>query len=107
MKIRIAIFFSLLFVSLLVAPAIISLTDDYSKDIALLLDNNEEEENNGKEESILDTEFKIHSSVFITSILNSKLSINKNICFFTKNYNSANLKITTPPPKTYKLIHRI
>lgn len=98
MKIRIAIFFSLLFVSLLVAPTIISLTD-YSKDIALLLDNNEEEENNGKEESILDTEFKIHSSVFITSILNSELSINKNICFFTKNYNSANLKITTPPPK--------
>ncbi|WP_299670459.1 hypothetical protein [uncultured Polaribacter sp.] len=98
MKVKIAIFFSILFVSLLATPTIISLTD-YSQEIAFFLDINEEEENKGKEESKIDSELKIHSSTFITSFLSNDSQMNKNIRFHSKNYVSEYLKITTPPPK--------
>ena len=98
MKTRIAIFFSILFVSLLVAPSIISLTDA-SLDIAFFLDiNEEEEENKGKEESKVDSKLKIYPTTFAASFLSSHIQITKNIRFLSKNYVSQTPKITTPPP---------
>ena len=99
MKTRIAIFFSILFVGLLVAPSIISLTDA-SVDIAFFLDiNEEEEENKGKEENKVDSKLKIHPNTFAVSFLTSHIQITKNVRFLSKNYVSQTPKITTPPPK--------
>jgi hypothetical protein len=65
LKTRIAIFFSILFLSLLVAPSIISLNED-SIDISFFLDiNEEEEENKGKEESKVDSKLKIYPTTFV------------------------------------------
>jgi hypothetical protein len=99
LKTRIAIFFSILFVSLLVAPGIISLTDA-SPDIAFFLDiNEEEEENKGKEESKVDSKLKIYPTTFAASFLSSHVQITKNVRFLSKNYVSQTPKVTTPPPK--------
>ena len=99
MKVRIAIFFTLLFAVLLTAPAVISLTD-VSKDIAFFLDINEEEgENKGKEESKADSKLKIYPNTFTASFLSSYIEITKNIRFQSKNYVSHCPKIVTPPPK--------
>lgn len=99
MKTRIAIFFSILFLSLLVAPSIISLNED-SIDISFFLDiNEEEEENKGKEESKVDSKLKIYPTTFAASFLSSNIQITKNIRFLSKNYVSRTPKIATPPPK--------
>jgi hypothetical protein len=97
LKTRIAIFFSILFLSLLVAPSIISLNED-SIDISFFLDiNEEEEENKGKEESKVDSKLKIYPTTFAASFLS--IQITKNIRFLSKNYVSRTPKIATPPPK--------
>jgi hypothetical protein len=99
LKTRIAIFFSILFLSLLVAPSIISLNED-SIDISFFLDiNEEEEENKGKEESKVDSKLKIYPTTFAASFLSSNFQITKNIRFLSKNYVSRTPKIATPPPK--------
>jgi hypothetical protein len=99
LKTRIAIFFSILFLSLLVAPSIISLNED-SIDISFFLDiNEEEEENKGKEESKVDSKLKIYPTTFAASFLSSNIQITKNIRFLSKNYVSRTPKIATPPPK--------
>jgi hypothetical protein len=99
LKTRIAIFFSILFLSVLVAPSILSL-NGASIDIALFLDiNEEEEENKGKEESKVDSKLKIYPTPFAASFLSSNFQITKNIRFLSKNYASRTPKIATPPPK--------
>lgn len=99
MKVRIAIFFTLLFAVLLTTPAVISLTD-VSKDIAFFLDMNEEEgENKGKEELKVDSKLKIYPNTFTASFLSSYIEITKNVRFQSKNYVSHCPKIATPPPK--------
>lgn len=98
MNVRIAIFFSILFVILLTAPTVITLTDA-SQDIAFFFDiNDEEEENKGKEESKVDSKLKIYPTTFAASFLSSHIQITKNIRFLSKNYVSQTPKITTPPP---------
>ena len=98
-NVKIAIFFSILFMSLLVAPTVITLTDT-SQDIAFFFDiNEEEEENKGKEESKVDSKLKIYSSTFSASFLSSHVQITKNVRFLSKNYVSQTPKITTPPPE--------
>jgi len=99
-NVRIAIFFSVLFISLLAAPTVITLTDA-SQDIAFFFDiNEEEEENKGKEESKVDSKLKIYPSTFATSFLSSHIQITKNVRFLSKNYVSHTPKITTPPPES-------
>mgnify|MGYP006104507571 FL=1 len=98
MNVRIAIFFSILFMILLTAPTVITLTDA-SQDIAFFFDiNEEEEENKGKEESKVDSKLKIYPTTFAASFLSSHIQITKNIRFLSKNYVSQTPKITTPPP---------
>jgi len=98
-NVRIAIFFSVLFMSLLAAPTVITLTDA-SQDIAFFFDiNEEEEENKGKEESKVDSKLKIYPSPFTASFLSSHIQITKNVRFLSKNYVSQTPKITTPPPE--------
>ena len=99
MNARIAVFFSILFMSLLVAPTVITLTDA-SQDIAFFFDiNEEEEENKGKEESKVDSKLKIYPTTFVASFLSSHVQIIKNVRFLSKNYVSQTPKITTPPPE--------
>ena len=99
MNVRIAIFFSILFMILLTAPTVITLTDA-SQDIAFFFDiNEEEEENKGKEESKVDSKLKIYPTTFAASFLSSHIQITKNIRFLSKNYVSQTPKITTPPPE--------
>lgn len=98
MNVRIAIFFSILFMILLTVPTVITLTDA-SQDIAFFFDiNEEEEENKGKEESKVDSKLKIYPTTFAASFLSSHIQITKNIRFLSKNYVSQTPKITTPPP---------
>jgi hypothetical protein len=99
LRIKIAIFFSALFISVLTAPALITISDA-SQEIAFLLDiNEEEEENKGKEESKVDSKPKICPHHCTSSILYCSFKIRKNIRFHSKNYTSKYPKVTTPPPK--------
>lgn len=97
MKVKIALFFFIVFASLLIAPTVISLTDS-TKDIAFFIDMNEEEENKGKE-SVIYSELKIQpleeGNYFIFNGIQKK----KNIRFKSKNYTSEFSKNTTPPPE--------
>ncbi|MFT6959098.1 MAG: hypothetical protein ACJA17_000186 [Polaribacter sp.] len=98
MRVKIAIFFSILFISALMVPTLISQTDDF-QEIAILLDMNEEEENKGKEEYKVDSKLKIWPQSFTSSISDNSLEITKNIQFYSKNYISRYPTITTPPPQ--------
>jgi hypothetical protein len=89
----------MLFVGLLAAPTVISLTDE-SQDIAFFLDiNEEEEENKGKEESKVDSKLKVYPTNYASSFLSSYIEITKNVRFLSKNYASHFPNIITPPPK--------
>ena len=59
-RIRIALFFTLLFSVLIISPGVICFIDD-TQNIEFFLDMNEEEENKGKE-SAKNLEIKIHPS---------------------------------------------
>lgn len=99
MRVRIAIFFSILFISLLITPSLILISNP-SQDIAFLIDmNEEEEENKGKEESKVDSKLKIYSPNFISSVLFNGFENKKYIRFNSKNYISKHPKVSTPPPK--------
>jgi hypothetical protein len=99
LKVRIAIFFALLFAVLLSAPTVIILTD-ISQDIAFFLNINEvEEENKGKEASKVDSKLKIYPNTLIAFFLSSDIVTAKNVRLQSKNYVSHCPKIVTPPPK--------
>ena len=99
MKIRIALFFSVLFISILIIPTVILVTDP-SQEISFFLDfNEEEEENKGKEESKTDSELKINTSTYAKPFLSNHFTVLKNIHFYSKMYVSEYPKITTPPPR--------
>lgn len=99
LRVRIAIFFSILFISLVITPTIILISNP-SQDIIFLMDmSEEEEENKGKEESKVDSKLKIYPSNFISSILFSDFENKRNIRFNSKNYISKHPKVSTPPPK--------
>ena len=97
MRVKIALFFTLLFSILLVTPTVISFIDD-TQDIAFLLEMNEEEENKGKE-AAKDLEIKIYSSEHVGFYFLNKIQKKKNVSFWSKNYTSVFPKNTTPPPK--------
>ncbi|WBX73506.1 hypothetical protein PG913_11815 [Tenacibaculum pacificus] len=99
MKVKIALFFSILFMSLIVAPTIITLIDD-NQDISYFFDLTEEEENNTKEGL---KELKIYSNIDV-NIFFKKIKKRKNVIFNSKNYTSLYLKISTPPPELPTLL---
>ncbi|MEX6626948.1 hypothetical protein [Tenacibaculum salmonis] len=99
MKVKIALFFSILFMSLIVAPTIITLIDD-NQDISYFFDLTEEEETN-TEEGL--KELKIYSN-FDVNIFFKKIQKRKNVIFYSKNYTSLYLKISTPPPELPTLL---
>ena len=98
MKIKIAVFFSILFISLLIVPTVVSLVDD-TQDITFFLDINDEEENKGKKsKKEIETELKVQhpdSSLYILDGIQQS----KNIRFYSKIYASEYPKISTPPPE--------
>ena len=96
-QIRIALFFTLLFSSIIITPGIICLVDD-NQDITFFLDMNEEEENKGKE-SEKNLELKIDFSEEFSDYILSGIQKKRNIIFKSKNYTSEYSKITTPPPQ--------
>jgi len=96
-QIRIAIFFTLMFSSVIITPGIISLVDD-NQDITFFLEINEEEENKGTE-SEKNLELKIDFSEEFSDYILSGIQKKKNIIFKSKNYTSEYSKITTPPPE--------
>jgi hypothetical protein len=97
LRVKIALFFTLLFSILLITPSVISLIDD-SQYIAFFLDMNEEEENKGKETS-KDLEIKFHSTESFGTLLLNGIQKKKNVRFGSKNYTSEYPKRTTPPPE--------
>ncbi|WP_439128958.1 hypothetical protein [Polaribacter sp.] len=99
MKTKIAFFFSIIFISLLITPTIISLVDN-SQNIAYFIDiNEEEEENNGKEESKVNTEIKIETTSYCKSFVINNIQKSKKIRFLSKKYTCKYSKIATPPPR--------
>lgn len=98
-RIRIALFFTLLFSVLIISPGVICFIDD-TQNIEFFLDMNEEEENKGKE-SAKNLEIKIHPSEDFSDFILNDIQKKKNIIFKSKNYTSEYSKITTPPPELF------
>ena len=94
MKIKIALFFSILFVGFIAAPTIISLVNE-NQDVSFFLSLNEEEENNVKKNF---KEVKIYPTSYSTTFFKS-IQKRKNIRFTSKNYVCEFPKILTPPPE--------
>lgn len=95
MKIKITLFFSILFIATITAPAIISLVSK-NQDISIFLSLNEEEEVNFEIESFKDVKVCSNSNSLVFLKKNQK---RKTVRFNSKNYSSVFPKITTPPPK--------
>jgi hypothetical protein len=100
LKVKIALFFVLVFSVSLITPVVISLFDD-AQDVAFFLDMNEEEENKGKEgkEAAKDLEVKIYSTEQFGTLLLNGIQKKKNVSFQSKTYTSEYPKNTTPPPE--------
>lgn len=98
-RIRIALFFTLLFSVLIISPGVICFIDD-TQNIEFFLDMNEEEENKGKE-SAKNLEIKIHPSEDFSDFILNGIQKKKNIIFKSKKYTSEYSKITTPPPELF------
>ena len=96
-RIRIALFFTLLFSVLIISPGVICLVDD-TQNIEFFLDMNEEEENKGKE-ATKNLEIKIHLSEDFSDFIMNGIQKKKNIIFKSKNYTSEYSENTTPPPE--------
>lgn len=92
----IAIFLSIMFATLTVAPDIVVLID-YDYDVSVLIDANEEEERKG-EEKIKDYKIQIPRSAQLDCYYAS-IEEAKNLSFHLNNYNSIVKELTSPPPE--------
>lgn len=95
MKIKFALFFSILFIGVITAPTIISLVNE-DQDISIFLSLNEEEEENCEIETF--KEVKLCPSSY-SIIFFKKIQKRETVRFTSKNYTSVFQKIITPPPK--------
>ncbi|MCL7762136.1 hypothetical protein MPF19_01825 [Polaribacter sp. Z014] len=95
MKIKIAFFFSILFIGVLTAPTIISLVDE-NQDISIFLSLNEEEEDS--EEIKTFKELKVVPNIYL-SVFFKKIQKREIVRFTSKNYTSLFPRKTTPPPQ--------
>jgi|TARA_Y100000766_G_C18620514_1_gene465887 hypothetical protein len=95
LRAKLALFFTLIFSTLLIAPTVVSVVDD-SINLSFLLNMNEEEEGNS---SVQEIKLKITSENENSFLVLSRIQKKKNISYQSKNYFSEYPKITTPPPK--------
>ena len=95
MNIKIAIFFSILFVGVITAPTIISMVDE-NQDVSIFLSLNEEEEDGNEIETL--KELKVCPNYQISSFFR-KIQKREMVRFTSKSYTSLFPKITTPPPR--------
>ena len=96
MKVKIALFFTILFVGLISAPTIIALIDE-NQDISLFLNLSEEEEESSVKEGF--KELKIPPTSSDLTIFFTKIQKRENVRFTSKSYISFHPKILTPPPE--------
>lgn len=96
MRVKIALFFTIIFSILLITPSVISLVDD-TINISLFVNMNEEEEEG--DYSLKAVKVKITSENENSFLVLNKIQKKKNASFQSKNYISEYPKITTPPPK--------
>ena len=97
MKVKIALFLTLVFLNLVIAPTVVSLVDN-TIDISFSLNLNEEEENS-ENGAVKELSVKFNLSDKFHDLLLGGLQKNKNISFWSKNYISEYPSNTTPPPK--------
>lgn len=81
--------------SMITAPTIITLVDE-NQDISIFLNLTEEEEEKHSKETY--KELKVYHNSDL-NIFFRKIQKKKNVVFFSKDYVSEYLKITTPPPE--------
>tara|TARA_R110002049_G_scaffold80402_3_gene204460 strand:- start:444 stop:740 length:297 start_codon:yes stop_codon:yes gene_type:complete len=96
LKIKIALFFTFLFVGLISAPTIITLVDE-NQDISIFLNLSEEEEESHGKQAI--KEIKVYPTTDLI-VFFRKIQKKKNVRFTSKNYISLYPKILTPPPES-------
>ncbi|MGB0891861.1 MAG: hypothetical protein ACPGUU_05875 [Flavobacteriaceae bacterium] len=94
MRVKIALFFTILFSILLITPTVITFIDS-TQDVAIFLNINEEEENK-KNNTIKEVKIYATSNLSMFFKINQK---RKNVVFISKNYTSLHPKNTTPPPE--------
>jgi hypothetical protein len=95
-KTVLAVFFSIIFSVLTIAPNIFAIVDD-NYDISILIDTNEEEEKKG-EEKVKDLKIKVPSRDNLEYA--SYFSLSKLLNAHSDNYNSLFKELTSPPPET-------
>ncbi|TDQ28427.1 hypothetical protein [Tenacibaculum caenipelagi] len=101
MKSKAAIFFIVLFASIIVTPTVVTLMDK-NQDLTIFLSLNEEEENT---KEIKGLEMTIHpiENNNNSSFLYYRIQKKKNVRFQSKNYVSQYPKILTPPPEFFTI----
>ena len=97
MKPKIALFFTILFVGIIITPTVVSLIDK-NQDITIFFELNEEEENKGQK-VIKVFALKTQVNEYNTSIFFKNIQKKKNVRFKSKTYISEFSKILTPPPE--------
>ena len=97
MKANIALFFTILFVGIIITPTVITLVYK-NQDVTIFLEINEEEESKGQK-ALKNLDFKVYAADFNTSIFFNNIQKKKNVRFNSKNYVSQYAKILTPPPE--------
>ena len=95
MKAKVAIFFSVLFMCLIVTPSVLlAFGDDVSK--CILLDSNNEENKGSETVKILDVEIVLsQDSQFTTQYFKQ----NASTPFYSRTYSSYSLSLNSPPPE--------
>ncbi len=84
--------------SIIAVPTIITLIDS-NQDITIFLDLNEEEEEENSIEGA-SKELKLYQTTDL-NLFFIKIKKIENVIFYSKNYISQFLKITTPPPRFF------
>ena len=97
MKSKIALFFTILFVGIIITPTVVSLVDK-NQDLTIFLELTEEEENKNQK-AIKAFALKIQANDYNTSVFFNNIQKKKNVRFKSKNYISEYPKILTPPPE--------
>lgn len=95
-KSLIAYFFSIMFLSLVIAPTLVMVIDD-SIDMSFVYDGSEEEEEKGKENSKEFEKFVVELDPEIDDLLSSESTQHSGFTF--KTYPKPHLNLISPPPE--------
>ncbi|QOD59715.1 hypothetical protein H9I45_10145 [Polaribacter haliotis] len=96
MKVRIALFFTFLFLGIIAAPTLISFMDK-DQDISVFLALNEEEDTTG---SSISEGLKVYAPFNVALFLREIIQKEENLAYNTTNYISQYPIILTQPPET-------